>query len=253
MYEEVADLVNLLEDITLAERGMRIYYQGRIKDIEVIVVFSRWGKVAAAATAVHLIMEYKVTELFFTGMSGAISADLKVGDIVVADKLYQYDMDATPLYHRFEIPMLGQTFLRADSDRVELAEQALLQSLEYRSSIPGMRSEMLAGFGIVTPRVYVGAIASGDKFFTDDQEKVALSEVLPDVLVVEMEGAAVAQVCHEYKLPYTIVRTVSDVAGANSDQSFTEFAQRMAGPYSVFIIKSLLGLHPQAVVSIEQN
>jgi adenosylhomocysteine nucleosidase len=145
--------------------------------------------------------------------------------------------------------MLGQTFLRADSDRVEFAEQALLQSLEYRNSIPGMRAETLAGFGITTPRVYVGAIASGDKFFTDDKEKSALAEVLPDVMVVEMEGAAVAQVCHEYKMPYTIVRTVSDVAGNDSDQSFTEFAQRMAGAYSVFIVRSLLGLHSQSIVS----
>ena len=249
MYEEVASLVNLLENITLQERGMRIYYRGQIQGTDVVVVFSRWGKVAAAATAVHLLVEYGITELFFTGMSGAISADLRIGDVVVADKLYRHDIDATPLFARFEIPMLGRTAIPIDPACVLHAQTNLAAMMEQFHTLPGLDKEVLALFGIEEPKVHVGAIASGDVFFKDENQKQALAVVLPDVLCVEMEGASVAQVCYEYKIPFTVVRTISDVASADSEHEFTHFAQKAAGAYSLAIISSLLGLEQQVRTS----
>jgi len=241
MYEEVASLINLLDNITLVEGGMRIYYCGQIGDTDVVVVFSRWGKVAAAATAAHLILGFGVGEILFTGLSGAIAPHLHIGDIVVADKLYQHDMDATPLFSRFEVPMLGQIYIAVQEQRVADAAQKLAAMLGSDTH-KGWQPVELASFGLHKPRLHVGAIASGDTFFKEESSKLALAAVLPDVLCVEMEGASVAQVCHEYKIPFTIVRTIADDASHESVAEFAEFAKKAAGVYSLAIVSALLGV-----------
>jgi adenosylhomocysteine nucleosidase len=219
---------------------MRTYYKGTLCGQEVVVVFSRWGKVAAAATVTSLILEYGITELLFTGLSGAIAPHLKIGDVVIGDRFYQHDMDATPLYLRFEIPGLNVTHIVAPVDRVLEAKEALQKLLATNNAIPGIADEHIALFGLEAPNIYVGAIASGDKFFTDDGQKTALHTSLPNVLCVEMEGAAVAQVCYEYGIPFTIYRTVSDAADEKSEVDFVLFTQKVASQYSVHIIQSLL-------------
>lgn len=240
MYEEVAGLVALMEDVTPVTRGMRTYYQGRLHGVEAVVVFSRWGKVAAAATTVHLILEFGVTELLFTGLSGAISSSLRVGDIVVGDKFYQHDMDATPLMARFEIPMLDLTYIESPAERVSRALEAIQGLLQGSGTVPGIDAEHVQLFGLQAPKVQVGSIASGDKFFTDESEKQAMREVLPDVLCVEMEGAAVAQVCYEYGIPFTIVRIISDSSDAQSEADFLLFTSQVASTFSVAIVEALL-------------
>lgn len=240
MYEEVAGLVARMEDVAPVTRGMRTYYQGTLHGVEVVVVFSRWGKVAAAATTVHLILEFGVTELLFTGLSGAISSSLRVGDIVVGDKFYQHDMDATPLMARFEIPMLDLTYIESAADRVGRAEQAIKALLEDTGTVPGIDAEHIRLFGLQSPAVRIGSIASGDKFFTDESEKQAMREVLPEVLCVEMEGAAVAQVCYEYGLPFTIVRIISDTSDAQSEADFLLFTSQVASLFSVAIVEAML-------------
>ncbi len=111
MPEEINGIVSLLKDKTEVVKGMRTYYLGSINNIEVVVVFSRWGKVASATTVTHLIVEFGITELFFTGVAGAINPDLNIGDIVIASSLIQHDLDARPIMKRFEIPLLGKTIL----------------------------------------------------------------------------------------------------------------------------------------------
>ncbi len=93
--------------------GMRTYTIGELAGVTTVVVFSRWGKVAAAITVSTLILEFKVTELLFTGVAGAIDHRLQIGDIVLGKRLIQHDMDARPLMAQFEIPLLGKTFLKA--------------------------------------------------------------------------------------------------------------------------------------------
>lgn len=240
MYEEVAGLVSLMENVVPVSRGMRTYYQGRLHGVEVVVVFSRWGKVAAAATTVHLLLEFGITELLFTGLSGAISSGLRVGDIVIGERFYQHDMDATPLMARFEIPMLDLTYIESPPDRVTEAAQAIRSLLKGTGTVPGIDVAHVSLFGLQAPAVRVGSIASGDKFFTDESEKQAMREVLPDVLCVEMEGAAVAQVCYEYGIPFTIVRIISDTSDAQSETDFLLFTSQVASSFSVAIVEALL-------------
>ena len=107
MPEEMNKIISAISNKEIIERGSRIYYKGILSGQEVVAVFSRWGKVAAATTATHLILEFKVDRIVFTGVAGGISPDLNIGDIVIGQHLYQHDMDARPLMRRFEIPLTG--------------------------------------------------------------------------------------------------------------------------------------------------
>src|SRR5690349_9837535 len=115
MPEEIESALTLVKDQQKREIGTRTYYTGKINNVPVVVVFSRWGKVAAATTVSTLILEFKITELIFTGVAGAIHEDLRIGDVVVANRLIQHDMDARPLVSRFEIPLLGKTYFESQA------------------------------------------------------------------------------------------------------------------------------------------
>ena len=239
MPEEIEDVVSLLSNPVTKTIGMRRYTSGTINGIKTVVVFSRWGKVAAAATASTLINVFNVTEIIFTGVAGAISPDLKIGDIVIGSKLVQHDMDARPLMQQFEIPLLGKTYFECPENKVlEIKNkvQFLTDNGKINSSID---TKILHQFNITIPKVHIGDIASGDKFFADNQQKKELLEALPSILCVEMEGSAVAQVCYEYAVPFTIIRTISDTADNNSHIDFPLFIKSISSIYSMNIIKQL--------------
>jgi len=240
MPEEINGIVSLLDNKSTVVKGMRTYYVGTIDGIEVVVVFSRWGKVAAATTVTHLIVEFGVTQVIFTGVAGAISHNLNVGDFVVADSLVQHDLDARPIMKRFEIPLLGKTILCPSQVMMEKAYESINGLVEKDCLIRMFSEEQLSKFSLYNQKVYVGQIASGDKFFSSAVDKENLLEALPDVLCVEMEGAAVAQVCFEYNIPYLIIRVISDDSNENSVVDFKEFVTEIASVLGVQILQKLL-------------
>ena len=121
MPEEIDSIIQLLSEESRVTIGMRTYSIGKLNGITAVVVFSRWGKVAASITVSTLILEFKVTELIFTGVAGAIDPQLRIGDIVLGRRLIQHDMDARPLMEQFEIPLLGKTFFESAAEQLELA------------------------------------------------------------------------------------------------------------------------------------
>ena len=238
-HEEIAAIVDSLTNVTTQEFGRRRYHVGRFGETEVVVVFSRWGKVAAAATATQVVTSYAATEVIFTGVAGAIDPALAIGDIVVGSELLQHDMDATPLFPRYEIPLLGKAAIPTDPAlraRLSVAAQEFLRQ-DIRTRVP--ESE-LAAFNISSPKVRNGLIASGDKFFARADEIDTLRQRLPVALCVEMEGAAVAQVCDEYGVSFGIVRTISDTADHNSVHDYPRFSREIAGHYSAGILSRFL-------------
>ena len=238
MPEEVAHLVEALGATRRTqERGGRAYHRGELFGHDVVMVFSRWGKVAAAATATHLLLEYGVRELVFTGVAGGADPSLRVGDVVVASGLVQHDMDASPLFPRHEVPLLGVTRFavpQALQHRALEAARAYLASPEAR----------VPEFGVTHPRAVAGEVASGDKFFARAEELAALRARLPDVACVEMEGAAVAQVAYEYGVPLTVIRTLSDAADEAAPVDFLRFVQAVASRTSHGIVRALLERTP---------
>lgn len=238
-HEELAAVVGALTGAVTQQRGRRDYHVGSLHGVEVVAAFSRWGKVAAAATATQLIASYGVKRIVFSGVAGAVQPGVAIGDVLVGSELVQHDMDASPLYPRYEIPLLGKARFATDPElrtRLTAAARAFLEH-DMASAVP--QSE-LSLFRIHAPRVLGGLIASGDRFFASAEEVAALRRRLPAVACVEMEGAAVAQVCDEYAIPFAIVRTISDSADESSVHDFPRFSREIAGRYSLGILARFL-------------
>ena len=239
MSEENESLLGQMSDIKKIEIGRRVYHQGQLWGHDVVVVFSHWGKVAAASTATVLIQEFNVSEIIFTGVAGAIDRSLNVGDIVVATNLYQHDVDARPMIERHEIPLLGMAAMPANEARnrqlVSAAERFVNEQL-----VGALSPQSVHEFGLKHPKVVLAAIASGDQFISSEAHVEDLRTRLPDVACVEMEGGAVAQVCIEFEVPFTVVRTISDAANEEAGIDFPRFIVDVAQVYSLGIIRNLL-------------
>lgn len=238
MQEEQTGLIDALQNRQTETRGMREYISGDLNGLPSVFVLSRMGKVAAAATAVTLIERFAVTHIVFTGVAGAASDAVKVGDIVVATELVQHDMDASPLFPRFEIPLTGLSHFAVDaglSEKLVAAAQDFLR-LDYIQTISGADR---AQFHLHDPQVHRGLIASGDEFVSCANRLATISEGLPGLLAIEMEGAAVAQVCFEFAIPFAVMRTISDAANEDSPVDFARFIQQVAAQYALHVIGRL--------------
>jgi adenosylhomocysteine nucleosidase len=239
MPEEIAGVLEALGDVRIQEFGRRQFHTGSLHGTEVVVVFSRWGKVAAAATVTQLLTSYPVTRLVFGGVAGGTRPGLVIGDIVVASELLQHDMDASPLYPRYEVPLLGKSRFVVDPllrEQLVAASKAYLRQ-DLDSQVAASEREF---FRIASPKVLEGLIASGDKFFASAAEVQDLRQRLPEVCCVEMEGAAVAQVCDEYAVPFAVVRTVSDSADESSVHDFPRFSREVARHYLIGVLSRFL-------------
>lgn len=238
MPEEMNKVIEAITDKKVVERGNRLYHTGKLYGKDVVAVFSRWGKVAAATTATNLILEYNVDRIIFTGVAGAISADLSIGDVVIAQRLFQHDMDARPLMRRFEIPLTGKTSFEIPNENTRQMANAvhvfLVNNKEFR--------KRLADNDINNPKLMLGDIASGDLFVSGVEMKKDLIRNLPSVVCVEMEGAAVAQVCYDFDVPLNVVRVISDTADEQAHTSAVGFVNQHAGDYSLAILKEYLSL-----------
>ncbi|MDR1585248.1 MAG: 5'-methylthioadenosine/adenosylhomocysteine nucleosidase [Prevotellaceae bacterium] len=238
MPEEIDKIIANIANKEIIERGGRLYYRGELYGRPVVAVFSRWGKVAAAATAANLILEFGVGKIVFTGVAGAISPELNVGDIVIGERLFQHDMDARPLMRRFEVPLTGKTSFETSEQNIQQMSLAIHNFLKNNKEF----RKVLAGYGINNLKMIAGDIASGDLFISKKEMKDALIRNLPSVVCAEMEGAAVAQVCDDYNIPLIVVRVISDDADENAHNSAIGFIQKHAGDYSLFILEEYIKL-----------
>ncbi|MBI1892055.1 MAG: 5'-methylthioadenosine/adenosylhomocysteine nucleosidase [Burkholderiales bacterium] len=240
LHQEQSGLIEHMNAAQTTTCGMRNYVKGRLWDTDFICVLSRLGKVAAAATAATLIERFNVTHVIFTGVAGGIDSNVKVGDIVVADSLIQHDMNASPLFPRFEVPLSGLSRYPTDkflTDQLVKAAEEFFQH-DFKNQIDTADRSL---FKLEAPRVHSGLIASGDEFIHSEKRRTDLKQALPNLLAVEMEGAAVAQVCFEFGVPFSVIRTISDAANENSPTDFVQFIERVAARYAFSTVKRLCG------------
>ncbi|MBE7366867.1 5'-methylthioadenosine/adenosylhomocysteine nucleosidase [Ramlibacter pallidus] len=221
MHQELAAVLALLPDEQKQAAAGREFWVGHLHGQEVVAVLSRIGKVAAATTATALIERFHVDRIVFTGVAGGIGRGVHRGDVVVANGFLQHDLDASPIFPRYEVPLYGTDRFATDA--------ALTQALEaaVRRALPGTH-------------LHRGLVASGDRFVSSAAESRALHFALPDVLAVEMEGAAFAQVCHDYRVPFAAVRTVSDRADDAAHGDFLQFIEDVASRHSAAIVEAFL-------------
>jgi adenosylhomocysteine nucleosidase len=231
----------LIEQLIRPEKVMRAgrdFWCGELHGQSVVLALSKIGKVAAATTATTLIEAFKVQRIVFTGVAGGLGSSVQVGDVVVASAFFQHDMDASPLFPRFEIPLYGRTLFPGDA----LLSALLLAAAHSCCTSPGgLFSTQKSG-----PRlaVHSGTVASGDRFVSGFEESKTLQNTLQahglSPLAVEMEGAAVAQVCWDYGIPFAAMRTISDRADDHAAVDFPRFVAEVASVYALTIVKQLL-------------
>ena len=252
LHEELGALLRCMPDEVPVVRGGREFYVGTLDGHDVVAVLSRVGKVAAATTATLLGTEFGVERAIFTGTAGGLHGRARVGDVVVASAVLQHDMDASPLFPRHEVPLYGVDRFHADAAlSAALAEAArgVLGGARTPPLDDALDAESLRAFGIVAPAVHAGLIVSGDRFVSSAAESAALRERLPDALAVEMEGAALGQVCHDLGIAFAVVRTISDRADDAAHVDFSRFVESIASRYTLAIIRRCLrGLGPMGSV-----
>jgi adenosylhomocysteine nucleosidase len=214
----------LLEHVQAASKQLiagREVWLGRMHEREVALVVAGAGKVASAVTTTALIERLQPSGVLFTGVAGGLGEGVAVGDVVVGARTLQHDMDSRPLVARYQIPYTPHTEFAAPADWVARA-QAVLQPLAHNPLTCERRFH-----------VHTGLIATGDEFVCSATRAAQLRVELPQALCVEMEGAAVAQVCATYDLPMLAVRTISDRADATAHIDFTRFVTETAGPIAL--------------------
>lgn len=212
------------------------FIQGKLQNRNVVIAASGAGKVNAAATTALLIERYKPSEVIFTGIAGGIDPNLKPGDIVIAQKTAQHDYGLlTPKglqNHGTGNPVTGQRnpiFYLADVNLLNLARQAALQvKLEKIKTADGLR----------LPKIKTGVVVTGDMFIASSAKCIELREKF-GADAVEMEGAAVAQICWQQNVPCIVIRSMSDNANENAITDINQF-YKTAADNSAALVEEIL-------------
>ncbi|MCY1028637.1 5'-methylthioadenosine/adenosylhomocysteine nucleosidase [Mammaliicoccus sciuri] len=218
MEEEVEILKSSIENRETIQIAHVIFYKGNIEDKQVVLAQSGIGKVNAAITATLLINEFKPDLIINTGSAGSVDSELNIGDIIISNKVYYHDVNATAFGYKLgQVPSMPE-FYETDSKLIDLAKSSI---------------EQLDLNGIV------GEIATGDSFIGSIDQRKVIKSNFPTASVVEMEAGAIAQTCYQYNVPIIVTRAVSDLADKESDVTFEEFL-KVACVNSSKIVKLLL-------------
>jgi len=214
MPEEVEPIVAKLDNLKETVYAANTYYEGTYDGQEVVVAYSKIGKVFATLTATILIEKFGCNTLLFSGVAGAISEDLKIGDLIIADGLCQHDLDITAFGHPFGYVPEGEVCIPTDIGLRTIAK------------------EVAKSKGLILKE---GVIATGDQFVHNAERKNWIgSEFRASAL--EMEGASVAVVCSSFDVPFFILRAISDSADMDASFNFDEFLESSAKISADFIL-----------------
>ena len=238
LAQEQQGLLELLQNPRRVTRAGRDFWCGQLHGQPVVLALSRVGKVAAATTATTLIEHFGVGHIVFTGVAGGIGPDVNVGDVVIASSFVQHDLDASPLFPRYQVPLYGRSVFDCDGTLIATLKVA---AHAFYTRATGRLEGVLADESV---KIHLGLVASGDRFVCGAAESLALHAGLQSAgfqpLAVEMEGAAVAQVCFDYGVPFAAVRIISDRADDAAHVDFQKFVTEVASHYSVAIIDGFM-------------
>ncbi|MDE7505733.1 5'-methylthioadenosine/adenosylhomocysteine nucleosidase, partial [Streptococcus agalactiae] len=195
-----------------------VYYSGRYGEHELVLVQSGVGKVMSAMSVAILVESFKVDAIINTGSAGAVATGLNVGDVVVADTLVYHDVDLTAFGYDYGQMSMQPLYFHSDKTFVSTFE-AVLSKEEMTSK--------------------VGLIATGDSFIAGQEKIDVIKGHFPQVLAVEMEGAAIAQAAQATGKPFVVVRAMSDTAAHDANITFDEFIIE-AGKRSAQVLMAFL-------------
>lgn len=220
MDEEVSKLKEVMDEVTVSTKASMDFYKGKIFGKDVVVVRSGIGKVNAGICTQILVDEYKIDAVINTGIAGSLNADINIGDIVLATDALQHDMDATGFgYEPGVIPRMEQSVFVADETLRRLA----------KASCEKVNSDI---------SVFEGRVVSGDQFISDRAKKDYITKQFAGYCT-EMEGAAIAQAAYLNKIPFLIIRAISDKADDSATEDYPTF-EKKAIMHSVNLMKELI-------------
>lgn len=219
MEEEVRTFAGRLKGVSAVMKAGILFRQGEWNGKQVILCQSGVGKVNAAVCTQILVESFGAEAVIFTGVAGALDPKLDIGDIVISTDCMQHDVDASALgFAKGTIPYAETSVYTADSRLVEAARKA--------------------GEALYPGKVHLGRILSGDQFVAS-REKVSELYTQMGGMCAEMEGAAVAQVCWLNRIPFVVIRSMSDKADGSASVDFQQFTV-MAAERSAGIVENML-------------
>lgn len=220
MDEEVEGLKALMEDGVITRKASMDFYAGTLEGKNVVIVRSGIGKVNAAVCTQILADDFDVEVVINTGIAGSLNNDINIGDIVISTDLIHHDMDAVAFgYPKGQIPQMDKFSFQSDSALRSLAVKAC------REVNPDIQ-------------VFEGRIASGDQFVADQSVKdFIVSEF--GAYAVEMEGAAIAQAASLNKIPFLVIRAISDKADGSAHVDYPAF-EKLAIEHSMKLTRKIL-------------
>jgi len=215
MEEEITPLLEYFTDVKVNDFANNKYYEAKLGDLDVVIAYSKIGKVFSTLTATTMIEKFGCDTLLFSGVAGGINPKLKIGDLIVANRLTQHDLDITAFGHPYGFVPGGAVFVDTDDRLKNLALKVAKEN---------------------DIKLLEGTIATGDQFVANEQRKEFIStEFKADAL--EMEGASVAVVCDALNVPCLILRAISDTADMDAGFNFDEFLETSAKRSAEFLVK----------------
>ncbi len=204
MQEELEEIKEYVEDINEKEIKHITFIEGKIEEKNVVLVQCGIGKVNAAMVTQALIDSYNIEYIVNIGVAGALNPMLNIGDVVIADKLIQHDFDITAFGH-------SKGYITGVGDFIQTDENLRnkLEKLNHNNKDNEYK-------------IKLGIIASGDIFCTDIEMKNKIYSKF-DADCVEMEGAAIAQVCYLNEIPFVVMRSISDSPNGKNAITFDKF------------------------------
>ncbi len=215
MPEEITPILEKLNNYKTIKYADNEYYEATYEGVEIVVAYSKIGKVFSTLTATTMIQHFGCDILLFSGVAGGINPSLKIGDLIVATKLAQHDLDITAFGHPMGFVPGGSVFVEADKNLIELSKKVAKE---------------------LGKTVQEGVIATGDQFVHNEKVKDNIVKYF-NADALEMEGASVAVVCNALNIPFFILRAISDTADTDASFSFDEFMQSSAIISAEFIMK----------------
>ena len=215
-----------MENCQTSQHAGYVFHQGQLEGTNVVIVQSGIGKVAAALATAVLIERFQPDYIVNTGSAGGFDQSLKVGDIVISSEVRYHDVDLTVFgYEIGQLPANPPAYI----PHPMLVESA-------KAGIKSLTSNNDTNTSIQT---LVGLITTGDTFMTADDDIAKARKNFPTMAAVEMEGAAIAQTCHQFNIPFVVIRSMSDIAGKESPTSFEAYLETASVNSSQLVINML--------------
>ncbi|WAA11536.1 5'-methylthioadenosine/S-adenosylhomocysteine nucleosidase [Fervidibacillus halotolerans] len=218
MEEEVKMIRDQMENRRMETIAHCQFTSGKLNGKDVVLLKSGIGKVNASMSTTILMERYNPTSIINTGSAGGLNRELDIGDIVISTEVRHHDVDVTAFGYEYgQVPQLPPAFV-ADKKLIEIAVHSAKE---------------------INRKTKTGLIVSGDSFMNDPNRVNTIVSHFEDVQAVEMEAAAIGQVCYQYEKPFVIIRSLSDIAGKESEISFDQFLEK-AAVHSAQLVMSMV-------------